>query len=135
MAFFHGGRSVRWPVPACGLLIVVLTAGCGAPSPDPVEIQIPTAARPATVCMDARIGGTLVANARWGVVLQGGGDGPPAKLIFPFGYRAFVDDAGRVAIVDGSGRVAGHVGDVIDTGGGIVNPNDAADKEIAICSL
>jgi hypothetical protein len=66
-------------------------------------------------CMAALITGTLVEHAQTGVGLRN--DGRVTGVVWPFGYSAR-DDRGRLAVIDASGKVLAHEGDLVSVGGG-----------------
>lgn len=66
--------------------------------------------------MEALMTGTLVADPRSGIAVQGP-DGEVKKVLWPFGWAAR-DDAGRLALLDERSRTVAHVGDRVELGGG-----------------
>lgn len=102
-------------------------AGCGATDPEPEVVPVPTNA-PTSICMDALVRGTLVADERWGIALENGTI--RSKVIWPNGYRG-VRDGADLGLVDGRGQLIGRVGDVIESGGGGIG---GADHTLILCS-
>ena len=83
-----------------------------------VELQTlpPESGRTPAACMAALLTGTLVRHPQSGAGLTDT-DGHVVAVIWPFGYVAR-DDGGRLAVVDGSGKLLAHEGDLVSVGGG-----------------
>ncbi|OGO54904.1 MAG: hypothetical protein A2V84_06260 [Chloroflexi bacterium RBG_16_70_13] len=115
--------GVRIRLATASVALVVLLVACGSdgtPTP-PTSVRVTTAAAPANACMDALITGILVPHAAWGIGLQTPGTGELTRPIFPFGYSAVVD-GDRLALLDEKGRLVAHTGDLIQSGGGSIDP-------------
>lgn len=82
-----------------------------------IELQTlpPESGQTPAACMAALRTGTLVRHPQTVVGLRD--DGGVIGVIWPFGYSAR-DDGGRLAVVDGSGKVLAHEGDLVSVGGG-----------------
>lgn len=106
------------------MAVALVSGGCATPGPTatagPTTISIRTSASagPNDACMDARGGGTLVEDPVSGL---GFADlaGHVVHVFWPYGYAAR-PDGDRLALVDPSGQIIAHVGDMITTGGGYV---------------
>ena len=116
------------PLAAAAALVTVFSlGGCGATAPEPEIVPVPTNA-PTSLCMDALIRGTLVADERWGIALEH--STTRSKVIWPNGYHG-LRDGSDLGLVDGRGQLIGRVGDVIESGGGNVG---GADNTVILCS-
>lgn len=73
-------------------------------------------------CPAALAMGQLVRDDRYGIGLQTGQSS--YTVIWPHGYSGRVD-GGRLALVDSTGRVLAHVGDVVQMGGGGLQAGNA----------
>lgn len=71
--------------------------------------------------MDALITGKLARNAGSGLGLTTVGS-PPVIVEWPFRYSA-VEDSGVVALLDETGKVVAHEGDMVQMGGGMGQQN------------
>ena len=111
------------------LLFLGTLAACGASPPDPVIVPIPT--HHSQVCLDALVGGKLIADGRWGFALSDT-TGRLSKPIWPAGFVAIMD-GDRLGLVDRSGRVIAHAGDTIQSGGGLIGANGDPDNTTMIC--
>jgi hypothetical protein len=76
----------------------------------------PESGQTPAACMAALTTGTLVRHPQSGVGLTYT-DGTVLAVIWPFGYSAR-DDRGRLAVVDASGKILAHEGDLVSVGGG-----------------
>jgi len=83
----------------------------------PESVQTPAA------CMAALMTATLVRHPRSGAGLADT-DGHVVAVIWPFGYFAR-DDGGRLAVIDGSGTVLAHEGDLVSVGGGFAGDDES----------
>jgi len=118
----------RRRLPIVLVFCALLAAGCataGAPSPTPepaateaAAFAIRTAAVRPQACMDALITGQLARNPGSGLGLRHGPAGPPTVVEWPFRYSAR-DEAGRIALLDETGRVVAREGDTVQMGGGL----------------
>jgi len=122
-------RQVRRRVLALAAVGAAL-AGCGAPTPELTTIAVPTSP-PSDHCLDALVGGRVVASERWGIALQDL-DGRVSEVLWPNGFRG-VQDGARVALVDGGGQIVAEVGDTIQSGGGFVGANGDPDNTMLVC--
>jgi hypothetical protein len=105
---------------ASALTLGLGIAACSGSPAVTTEIQrvvIRTEQAPSPACMEALITGVLVPHAQWGLALQVPGSGELMQPIFPFHYSAAVDGA-RIALLDESGRVVAHTGDLVQSSGG-----------------
>ena len=73
-------------------------------------------------CMAALLTGELVRHPQSGVRLTYT-EGNVVAVIWPFGYFAR-DDGGRLAVIDGSGTVLAHEGDLVSVGGGFAGDDE-----------
>jgi hypothetical protein len=115
---------------AGGLLTVALaacsagaaaTASPAASSPAATATAFPirTAAQQPQACMDALLGGRLTKSVASGLSVTSA-DGASTPVEWPFRYSA-VEVAGRVQLLDETGRVVAREGDEINVGGGFGN--------------
>ena len=100
------------------------------PSPPPVTasplatpvpasaVTLRTRDAPDGACRFALAAGELVADQRTGIALKHG-EGT-TQIIWPHGYSGRIE-GGRLALVDGAGRVRAYVGDSVEVGGGFGN--------------
>lgn len=116
-------RATRISLIPIGLAVVAACTATPLPTlhasePGHVELQTlaPESGQTPAACMAALLTGTLVRHPRSGVGLTYP-DGPVVGVIWPFGYFAR-DDRGRLAVVDGSGKLLAHEGDLVSVGGG-----------------
>lgn len=107
-----------------------LVAGCGSTTPEPSLIAVPTSA-PGGMCLDARVGGRVVASERFGIAIASE-TGAVSKAVWPNGFHGQAD-GDRVALVDGKGRLVAHVGDTISAGGGFIGANGDPDHTLQVC--
>jgi len=111
------------------LVIAAVAAGCSgaagpspsptvAPSPTPnaAAFAIRTAAAPPQACMDALISGRLVQHPASGLGIGIAGS-PALPVEWPFNWSARVE-AGRVVLLDDTGKIAAREGDEVQMGGG-----------------
>lgn len=115
----------RSPLP---LLLAIVSACASNPAPTsaPSSGAIDLRSRPQltpAACMAALTQGTVVRDARSGLGLRDA-TGHVQQVIWPIGY-AGRDDGGRVALIDGSGRIVAHEGDRVSIGGGEFGADDA----------
>jgi hypothetical protein len=99
-------------VRVAALLLAFLVVGC-APKDGPVAIR--TRAQPTVVCMQARVGGTLVADPTYGLALQN--PGYVNGAIWPYGFTAR-REAGVILLIGVAGQVVAREGDRILAAGG-----------------
>ena len=106
-------------------VVAVSIAACTTPLPalhasEPGHVELhtlpPESGQTPAACMAALLTGTLVRHPQSGVGLTYT-EGKVVGVIWPFGYFAR-DDRGRLAVVDGSGTVLAHEGDLVSVGGG-----------------
>jgi len=116
---------------AAAALLTVLISACSQAAPTAIErVPITTERAPTNVCMEALITGVLVPHAQWGIALQVPGTGELMQPIFPFGYSAARDGV-RLALLDETGRLVAHTGDLVQSsGGGIGGEGNPA---VALC--
>ena len=82
----------------------------------PVAIQ--TNPTPETICEQARVGGYLAADARWGVGVRWEMNGEVHGVVWPYGYSAR-REAGGVVLLDRAGAVVAREGDRVVAGGSV----------------
>ena len=104
------------------VLFAALLAGC-ALFDGPVAIQ--TRPRPDDMCLQARLGGTLVADATYGLALEN--PGYRMGVVWPFGFTAR-RESGVIVLLGPSGNVIAREGDRIQAGGG-----SAGDDAVGVC--
>jgi hypothetical protein len=109
----------------------VVLAGCsavgGAGSPAPSLIAVPTQSPvPANEtpgpCPAAQTEGELIADDRWGIVLDEGYLGEIRRVIWPYGFAAR-HDGDRLALLNQAGEIVAHEGDLVRIDGGEVSPD------------
>jgi hypothetical protein len=92
----------------------------GTPPPGVIALRTQAAETPAA-CPAALIEGVLVRDARSGVGLRDT-QGLVRDVLWPNGYSAR-DEGGRLAVIDGSGKLVAHEGDRVSIGGGEIDAN------------
>jgi len=107
------------------VLSVVLVAACTAGPTTPhasagtpvagVVVLRTEAPQSLPACPEARVEGVLVRHPQSGVGLRNT-QGTGRQVIWPGGYSAR-DDAGRLAVLDETGKVLAHEGDRVEIGG------------------
>lgn len=103
---------------ASTLLIVPLLAGCGgAADPSSAGVFFPTAREEAGAVMSALYRGPLVVRDDCVLV---GSSGDYTLPIWPKGFTAGRDDAGRLVVSDDEGRTVAVEGEALEMGGGYV---------------
>jgi hypothetical protein len=116
----------RLPALLIVAMAVVACSTAGAPSPSPTVAPSPTpdaaafairtAAAPPQACMEALISGKLIQHPASGLGI--GLIGSPALPVeWPFNWSARVE-AGRVVLLDETGKIAAREGDEVQMGGG-----------------
>jgi len=111
--------------PWLAVVVAVSITACTTPlpalhasEPGHVELQTlpPESEQTPAACMAALLTGTLVRHPQsvFGLTYT---DGKVVGVIWPFGYFAR-DDGGRLAVVDPSGKVLAHEGDLVSVTGG-----------------
>jgi hypothetical protein len=121
------GHSRTWAVIG-GLALVASVVACQATVATPAasRLLLRTQATPdpsvPTACMQAKGGGTLVADPVSGLGF-GDASGHLTHVWWLSGYTAH-EDGERMALVDAAGNVVAHIGDVVGTAGGFVTDND-----------
>jgi hypothetical protein len=98
--------------PAIAVVLVVALAACGVID-GPVAIR--TRGQPDDTCLQARVGGTLVADSTFGLAFQN--DGYRNGIVWPYGYSAR-RQSGVIVLVGPSGAVVAREGDRILAAGG-----------------
>jgi hypothetical protein len=119
----------RWALPAMlaaalGVLVLAAMLGPRLPgvgfvptgSDDPSRVWLLTADGPSAACREALGGGRLVADPRSGLAVTDS-DGEATVVRWPFGFTAH-RVAGRIALVDPTGRTVAGEGDTIRFAGG-----------------
>ena len=92
------------------VLLAVALAGCTAPDGPVTLLTHPML----TVCPAARVSGTLIADASYGLAYKNGSE--VQGVIWPHGYSAR-RESGVVVLIDASGRTVAREGDHIVSAG------------------
>ena len=111
---------------ASGIVIAAVLAGCGL-ADGPVAIW--TRPQPDTGCLQARVGGTLVADPDSGLAFEGVAGSPNKPTLWPYGWSARREN-GVILLVDPSGSVRAREGDVILASGG--NSSDPKGGNVSV---
>lgn len=94
------------------MILATFAAACGL-SDGPIAIR--TQAQPNLICMQARVGGTLVADSTYGLAFQN--PGYRNGIIWPYGYTAR-RQSGVILLIGPAGVVVAREGDRIVAAGG-----------------
>ena len=109
-----------------GLAIAAVLLGCGL-ADGPVAIW--TRAQPDTGCLQARVGGTLLADPNSGLAFKGIAGSPNKPAWWPYGWSARREN-GVILLVDPSGSVRAREGDEILASGG--NSSDVNGENVSV---
>jgi hypothetical protein len=101
----------RGSIIAVALVLAVAACGFGP------QVAIRTARVPSQACDDALISGVLATHPASGLGIAAP-DGTATPVEWPFGWSAR-NEAGRVALLDATGKVVAREGDRVTVGGGL----------------
>lgn len=101
----------RGAIVAIALVLAVAACGFGP------QVAIRTARAPSQACDDALLSGTLATHPGTGLGIAAA-DGATTPVEWPFGWSAR-SEAGRVVLLDATGKVVAHEGDRVAVGGGL----------------
>ena len=91
-------------------LVPLVAIACVGP------VSIRTNPTPETICEQARVGGYLAADARWGVGVRWEINGEVHGVVWPYGYSAR-READGVVLLNRAGAVVAREGDRVVAGG------------------
>jgi len=106
----------------------MLLAGCGW-ADGPVAIW--TRPRPDDACLQANVGGVLVADPDSGLAFKGVDGGANLRIRWPFGWTARREN-GVVLLISPKGKVTAREGDRIDGGGGYSSDPNGSDVSVGV---
>ena len=111
------------------IVIAAVLAGCGGLADGPVTIW--TRPQPLTDCLQARVGGTLVAHPDSGLGFKGVAGSPNRPARWPYGWSARREN-GVVLLVDPTGRVMAREGDKILASGGVSSDINGGNVSVSV---
>lgn len=110
------------------VVITAMLAGCGI-TDGPVALW--TRPKPDAGCLQARVGGTLVADPNAGLAFKGVNGSPNRPAWWPYGWSARREQ-GVILLIDPSGKVWAREGDEILASGGNSSDTNGGNVSVSV---